>query len=224
MARARPAEAGPARAYPDEPLAAARAFAREGARWVHFVDLDRAFGTGENRAVAKALLEAAAVPVQVGGALRAEEDIAELLAWGAARVVIGTSAATDLALVERLLARHGASRLAVGIDARDGRLAPRGSPEVLDQTALELAARVRAQGVRTVIYADVARDGTLAGPEVAGARAVAALGLDVIVSGGVSSLDDLRRLRAAALAGAIVGRALYEGRFTLAEALRCVAG
>ena len=97
----------------------------------------------------------------------------------------------------------------------------RGWTEVFDVTVPELARRVHAQGARTVIYTDVARDGMLAGPDVDGARAVAALGLDVIASGGVASLDDLRRVRDAGLAGAIVGRALYEGRFTLAEALAC---
>ena len=99
----------------------------------------------------------------------------------------------------------------------------RGWTEVFDLTALQLAERVRGQGARTVIYTDVARDGMLTGPDVAGARAIAALGLEVIASGGVASLDDLRSVRAAGLAGAIVGRALYEGRFTLPEALRCIA-
>ena len=208
----------------DDPLAAAAAFARSGARWVHFVDLDRARGTGENSDLARRLLAAATIPVQVGGGLRTEEAIAQMLGWGAARVVIGATAATDPALVERLLQRHGATRLAVGIDVNDGRVAPRGRPEVFDVTPLELGARVRGQGVRTVIYTDVARDGTLAGPDVAGAAALAALGLDVVASGGVASLDDLRAVRRAGLAGAIVGRALHEGRFTLAEALACAAG
>src|SRR5438270_169682 len=114
-------------------------------------------------------------------------------------------------------------RLAVGIDARDGRVAARGSDVTLALTALELARRVRSQAARTEIYTDAARDGSLAGPDVDGAHAIAALGLDVIASGGVASLDDLRRVRAAGLAGAIVGRALHEGRFTLREALACVA-
>ena len=146
-----------------------------------------------------------------------------MLAWGATRVVIGTKAASDPALVERLLARHGPDRLAVGIDAKDGQVAVRGWTEVFDLTPLELAQRVLGQGARTVIYTDVARDGMLAGPDVAGARAIAALGLDTIASGGVASLDDLHAIRAAGLAGAIVGRALYEGRFTLVEALECAA-
>ncbi len=210
MVRLRQGDAQRSTAYAEDPVAVARRFAQDGARWVHFVDLDRAFGTGDNRALARRFLAAAGVPVQVGGGLRTEEAIAEMLAWGATRVVIGTKAATDPALVERLLARHGPERLAVGIDAKDGRVAVRGWTETFDVA-------------RTVIHTDVARDGMLAGPDVDGARAIAALGLDVIASGGVASLDDVRLVRAAGLAGAIVGRALYEGRFTLAEALACSA-
>lgn len=212
-----------ATAYADDPVAVAREFAEAGARWVHFVDLDRAFGRGDNREIARAFLAATSVRVQVGGGLRTEEAIEEMLAWGATRVVIGTKAATDPALVERLLGRHGAERLAIGIDAKAGQVAVRGWTEVFDLTVLDLAQRVKAQGARTVIYTDVARDGMLTGPDVTGARGIAALGLQVIASGGVASLDDLRSVRAAGLAGAIVGRALYEGRFTLPEALECTA-
>jgi phosphoribosylformimino-5-aminoimidazole carboxamide ribotide isomerase len=210
-----------ATAYADDPVAVAQGFARDGARWVHFVDLDRAFGRGDNRVLARGFLAAVGVPVQVGGGLRTPEAIEEMLAWGATRVVIGTKAATDPALVEQLLVRHGPERLAVGIDAKNGQVAVRGWTEVFDLTALQLAERVHAQGARTVIYTDVARDGMLTGPDIGGARALAALGLDVIASGGVASLDDLRTVRAAGLAGAIIGRALYEGRFTLPEALAC---
>ena len=223
VVRLRQGAADQATAYSEDPVAVAQAFARDGARWVHFVDLDRAFGRGDNRPLARRFLAAAAVPVQVGGGLRTAEAIEEMLAWGASRVVIGTKAATDPAFVERVLARHGPDRLAVGIDAKDGQVAVRGWTEVFDLTALQLAERVHAQGARTVIYTDVARDGMLTGPDVAGARALAARGLDVIASGGVASLDDLRSVRAAGLGGAIVGRALYEGRFTLAEALQCIA-
>ena len=217
-----------ARSASPDPLAVARQFARDGARWVHFVDLDRALGTGDNRELARRFLAGAAgaarLLVQVGGALGTEAVIDEMLGWGASRVVIGTAAAVDAALVARLLARHGADRLAVGIDARDDRLAARGSTTVIDLAPVELARRVQALGARTVIYTDAARDGTLTGPDLVGARAIAALGLDVIVSGGVAWLDDLRRAADAGLAGAIVGRALHERRFTLAEALACVAG
>ena len=213
-----------ARSPSADPIAVVRQLARDGARWVHFVDLDRAFGRGENRELTRRVLAEVPVPIQVGGGLTTEAAIAELVGWGAARVVIGTAAAVDAGVVERLLARHGAERVAVGIDARDGRVAARGSHVTLALAPLELARRVRTQGAHTVIYTDAARDGRLAGPDVDGARAIAALGLDVIASGGVASLDDLRRIRDAGLAGAIVGRALHEGRFTLREALACVAG
>jgi phosphoribosylformimino-5-aminoimidazole carboxamide ribotide isomerase len=207
-----------------DPIAAVRQLAHAGARWVHVVDLDRALGRGENRELTRRLLAGAAVRIQMGGGLTSDEGIAELVAWGATRVVIGTAAAVDGALVARLLERHGAERLAVGIDARDGRVAPRGSNATLALAPLDLARRVHGQGARTVIYTDAARDGSLAGPDLDGARAIATLGLDVIASGGVASLDDLRRARDARLAGVIVGRALHEGRFTFSEALACVAG
>ena len=217
-------EASRVTAYADDPLAQARAFADAGARWVHFVDLDRALGRPtDNRELARRFLAGTTLRVQVGGGLRSEDAIDEMLAWGADRVVIGTKAATDPALVERLLARHGPDRLAVGIDAKNGRVAVRGWTEVFDLTVAQLAERVHGQGARTVIYTDVARDGMLSGPDVNGATDIARLGLDVIASGGVASLDDVAAVRGAGLAGVIVGRALYEGRFTVAEALACTA-
>ena len=223
MARA-PERATPGvRPDADDPVALAREFARSGARWVHFVDLDRALGTGDNRALAERLLAETPIAVQVGGGLGTQRAIEEMLGWGAARVVIGARAASDAALLARLFARHGATRLVVGIDALRGRVAPRGSTEMLDLSALELARRAQAHGARSVVYTDVERDGALAGPDLPGACALAALGLEVIASGGIAALDDLRQVKAAGLAGAIVGRALYEGRFTLAEALACVA-
>ena len=207
-----------------DPLAALERYARAGARWVHFVDLDRAFGRGDNRDLTRACLQAATMSVQVGGGISTEVAIDELLAWGAARVVVGAVAAADAGVVDRLLTRHGAERIAVGIDVRNGRLAPRGrGPEDVPKIeVVGLARRLREQGVRAVVYTDVTRDGTLAGPDVSGTRALSD-GLEVIISGGVASLDDLRAARAAGLAGAIVGRALHEARFTLAEALACVA-
>jgi phosphoribosylformimino-5-aminoimidazole carboxamide ribonucleotide (ProFAR) isomerase len=215
----------------ESPVHLAQRFAHEGARWIHVVDLDRAYGTGDNRELVRRVLAetGGGLPIQIGGGLSNEAELAERIAWGARRVVIGSGAAADAALVARLVARHGPERLAVGIDTRDGRVAPRGGGRganvMLDLSPLELAVRVQAAGVRTVIHSDAARDGTLAGPDVTGARALAAsgMGIAVIVSGGVGSLDDLRRIRDAGLAGAIVGRALHEGRFTLADALACVA-
>jgi phosphoribosylformimino-5-aminoimidazole carboxamide ribonucleotide (ProFAR) isomerase len=168
-------------------------------------------------------VSAATVRVQVGGGLFREIDIDQMFALGATRVVIGPRGAVDAGLVERMLARHGAGKLAVGIDGKNGRVAPRGTTETLDLTVLDLATRVTRAGIRTIIYNEVTRDGALTGPDIAGATNVAALGADVIVSGGVGSLDDLRAARAAGLAGACVGRALYDGRFTIAEALACLS-
>lgn len=207
-----------------DPLAALDEFTRAGTRWIHLVDLDRAYGRTANDDLIRSLITAARVRVQVGGGLAAEIDVDRMFTLGAARVVIGPRGALDDGLVARLVARHGAERLAVGIDAKDGRVAPRGSNEILDVTAPQLARRVAALGIRVVIYNDVTRDGTLQGPDVDGARRLAAAeGLDVIVSGGVASLDDLRAARAVGLAGAVVGRALYERRFTLAEAIACAS-
>ena len=208
--------------HPDDPLVVARAFAAAGARWVHFVDLDRAYGRGDNRALARRFLVEAGLRVQVGGGLADEAAVAEMLDGGAARVVLAAAAGADAAGLARLVARFGAERLAVAIEVKDGHVAPRGGGTV-DLTGAELARRVRAQGIRTVVHTDVTRDGTLAGPDLDGARALAALGLDVIASGGVASLADLTRIRAAGLAGAVVGRALYAGRFTLAQAFACLA-
>jgi len=206
-----------------DPLVALAEFTRAGTRWIHLVDMDRAYGRTANAKMIGAVLTAATVRVQVGGGLAAEIDIDQMFTLGATRVVIGPRGAVDSGLVERLVARHGAARLAVGIDAKAGHVAPRGTSEILDVTAIDLARRVAGLGVRTVIYNDVTRDGMLAGPDIEGARGLAALGIDVIVSGGVGSLDDLRAVAAAKLAGACVGRALYDGRFSIAEALACIS-
>ncbi len=210
-----------------EPIHALAQLTSAGTRWIHLVDVDRAYGRGGNHKLIGAVLDAATVRVQVGGGLFREADIDEMFALGATRVILGPRGAVDEGLVRRLLARHGATRLAVGIDAKQGRVAPRGTFDVLDLTAVELATRVANQGIGTIIYNEVTRDGALTGPDIDGARQLAGLGggrgLDVIVSGGVGSLDDLRAARDAGLAGACVGRALYDGRFTVAEALACVS-
>jgi phosphoribosylformimino-5-aminoimidazole carboxamide ribonucleotide (ProFAR) isomerase len=212
---------------PDDPLAAARAWAAAGARWVHFVDLDRAFAEGDNRMLARTLLHDAGLRVQVGGGLSEPRAIAEMLDWGAARVVVGAHAAANSALLSRLVADHGAGRLAVAIEGREGRVVPRGRTALPapDLSVAALAQLAAASGIETAVYTDVTRDGGLTGPDVEGARALSATtGLAVILSGGVASLDDLTRARAAGLAGAVVGRALYDGRFTLEQALACLAG
>jgi len=210
--------------YAEDPAAVAEQFADEGARWIHVVDLDRAFGFGDNAVPVRRLVDRVGgrVRVQLGGGFRSLPLIAEGLALGVARVVVGTAAARDPDLVHRAVAEVGADRVAVGIDARDGIVAVRGWTESTGERVELLAARAIAAGVTTLICTDIARDGMLSGPDITGCAALQQLGAGVIVSGGVASLDDLRAARDAGLAGAIAGRALYEGRFTVREAVAAV--
>jgi phosphoribosylformimino-5-aminoimidazole carboxamide ribotide isomerase len=207
--------------YGDDPLAIAERFAAEGAAWIHLVDLDRAFGEGDNTALIGRVIAGLGdrLRVQAGGGFRTLAAVERMLELGAARVVIGTAAVRSPELVPAALARAGAERLAVGIDARAGIVAIRGWREQSGERVDDVARRVIGEGIRTLVYTDVARDGMLEGPDVAGAAALRALGAEVIASGGVATLDDVRRVRDAGLAGAIVGRAIYEGRFTVREAV-----
>jgi phosphoribosylformimino-5-aminoimidazole carboxamide ribotide isomerase len=211
--------------YGDDPVAVADHFAEQGAEWIHVVDLDRAFGDGENLALVRRIVARAGwrVKVQLGGGLRSVEQVRAGLEQGVSRVVVGTAAALDPGLVPAVLAAEGAERIAVGIDARDGQVAIRGWTETANLTAEVLAHRVTGDGVRTIIYTDVARDGMLAGPDLEGARHLQQGGASVIVSGGVAAVADIRAARDAGLSGVIVGRALYEGRFGLVEALEAAA-
>jgi phosphoribosylformimino-5-aminoimidazole carboxamide ribotide isomerase len=209
-----------------DPAAQARAFAAAGCRWLHLVDLDGAFeGRPVNAAAVAAILAAVTIPVQLGGGIR---DRATLEAWldrGVARVILGTAALRDPGLV-RDAARAHPGRVAVGIDARAGRVAVEGWAETSEVTALELARRFEDAGVAALVYTDIDRDGALQGPNVAATAALArAVAVPVIASGGIASLDDLRALKAsgAPLDGAISGRALYEGRIDLAEAVTLLA-
>jgi phosphoribosylformimino-5-aminoimidazole carboxamide ribotide isomerase len=212
--------------YGEDPVAVAERFADDGAVWIHVVDLDRAFGNGHNLAVVRRIVAAvgARVRVQLGGGLRTADLVRPGLDQGVSRAVIGTAAAIDPAVLPAAIAAAGAERIAVGIDARDGRVAVRGWTETLDLTADALAARVAADGAKTIVFTDVARDGMLSGPDLDGARRLQHAGAGVIASGGVAALDDIRAARDAGLAGAIVGRALYEGRFRLPAALEVAAG
>jgi phosphoribosylformimino-5-aminoimidazole carboxamide ribotide isomerase len=211
--------------YGDDPVAVAERFAELGAEWIHVVDLDRAFGDGENLALVRRIVARAGwrVKVQLGGGLRSAELVRAGLEQGASRVVVGTAAALDPALVPAVLAAEGAERIAVGVDARDGQVAVRGWTETSSLTAEALARRVSADGARIIIYTDVARDGMLAGPDLDGARRLQQGGASVIASGGVAGIADIRAARDAGLAGVIVGRALYDGRFGLLEALEAAA-
>lgn len=211
--------------YGHDPVAQAEEFVVAGARWLHIVDLNRAFGDGDNDS---AIAEIARrfgdrLQLQLGGGIRDVARAEAVVQLGVSRVVIGTAAVDQPALVDAVVRALGGDRVAVGIDARDGRVAVRGWVETSAVRATELAARVAAQGVQTVIHTDIARDGMLSGPNFDEALALQAKGPRVIVSGGVASVADLRAVASAGLAGAITGRAIYEGRFTLTEALAALA-
>jgi phosphoribosylformimino-5-aminoimidazole carboxamide ribotide isomerase len=224
VVRLRQGQASRETIYDDHPVAVAERFVSEGAEWLHVVDLDRAFGEGDNSQLVRQIVAAVEgrAGVQLGGGLRTLPAIRQGLDAGAARVVIGTAAVRDPDLVLAALAQAGLEHIAVGIDARDGVIAIRGWREAGGERAAEVASRVVEQGVKTLVYTDVSRDGMLQGPDIGGAVGLQAPGVGIIASGGIASLDDLRRVRDAGLAGAIVGRALYEGRMTVEEAVTVV--
>ena len=206
-----------------DPVAIARRWRAQGAQWLHLVDLSAAFaGQTRNLPLIRAVAEAFGGPVQLGGGLRAMEDIDLRMDMGVTRVIIGTAAAENPELVAEACRKYP-GRVAVGIDARDGKVATRGWVEATGLSATELALRMRDLGVTTVIYTDVSRDGMMQGPNVEATRAlIEATGMEIIGSGGVSAIDDLLRFRQAGCAGAILGKAIYEEAFTLADALSAV--
>ena len=214
--------------YNDDPVAQARAFAAAGARWIHVVDLDAArSGTPRNRDTIAAIAAAVDVPVQTGGGVRDEEAAEALFAAGVARVVIGTAALERPEFVRSLASRHP---VVVGLDARGRDVAVRGWEDRSGRDLLDVAAEFADAGVEALVVTEIGRDGTLGGPDLDGlADVLSTTDLPVIASGGVGALDDLRALVALrsaqrSLAGVIIGRALYEGAFTLDEALAAVAG
>ena len=213
--------------FSDDPAGQARAFVAAGAEWLHVVDLDGAFaGRAVNAAAVSAILASVTVPVQLGGGVREMAAIEAWLGRGVARVVLGTAAVRDPALV-RAAARAFPGRIAVAIDAREGRVAVAGWAEATEIAAADLARACEDAGVAALIHTEIARDGMLAGPDLAATRALAeAVALPVILSGGIGGAADLEAVRAlapAGVAGVIVGRALYDGRLGVAEALAALA-
>lgn len=210
--------------YDDDPLAVARRWAELGAPRLHVVDLDAArTGTPANEALIIAIARALAVPVQVGGGIRDQATARRYLDAGVARVVLGTAAVRDPALVERLVAADPGAVI-VALDARDGVVRTQGWTESGGVTATELAARMTAAGVVRFLYTDIARDATLTEPNYAALRDLAAsTTAAVIASGGVARVDQLPRLAACGAEGAILGRALYTGDVDLREAMRAMS-
>jgi phosphoribosylformimino-5-aminoimidazole carboxamide ribotide isomerase len=209
--------------FNDDPVAQAKAFEAQGFEWLHIVDLDGAVtGRAMNAEAVKKILFASALPVQLGGGIRDREAIAEWLEAGVRRVILGTIAVKEPALVKEMAKTH-AGRIAVGIDARHGQVAVEGWAKSTHTTAIDLAKRFEDAGVAAIIYTDIARDGTGTGLNLEETAALAtAVKIPVVASGGLGSLDDLRALKALAhpnIAGTIIGRALYDGRLDAAAAL-----
>jgi phosphoribosylformimino-5-aminoimidazole carboxamide ribotide isomerase len=222
--------------YSDDPVAIARGFEAAGARWIHVVDLDAArSGEAGNLEFVAAIARSVRCEVETGGGVRSVEAAERLIDAGVARVVIGTAAVERPELVTELAGRYP-GRVAVGLDARGRQVAVKGWTETTGADLVDLAKRFEGEGVAALIVTEIGRDGTMAGPDLDQLRAVLeATAIDVIASGGVGTLDDIRALAGLtggsanpnrgnrSLAGIIVGRAIYEGRFSVEEALACLA-
>jgi phosphoribosylformimino-5-aminoimidazole carboxamide ribotide isomerase len=220
-------EGDPARmtTYSDDPDVIARHWLETGARWLHVVNLDGAFGEGDetNRLALQKILQVTKefdAHVQYGGGMRSLEAMEDVLNFGVSRVILGTIATENAVVVADAIRKFGVEQLAAGIDARDGLVRVRGWQDNSGIPSIDLALQMQTLGLRTVIFTDVSRDGLGSGLNIASTRELAdSSGLEVIASGGVHTLEDVIAARAANLAGVIIGRALYEGTIDLKEAL-----
>lgn len=209
--------------YGDSPAEMAKKWESQGGEFIHVVDLDGALkGHGVNAAKIREICESVSVPVQTGGGIRTMEDIEAKFACGIDRVIIGTKAVSDSEFVKRAVDKYG-SRIVIGIDAKDGMVAIEGWEKTSEFTAVEFAKKMVSLGVGTIVYTDIATDGTLAGPNVAAmAEMAGAAGADIIASGGVGSLEHIKSLVPTGVEGVIVGKALYTDKVNLAEAIKAV--
>lgn len=214
--------------YGENPVDVAKEFESKGAEYLHMVDLNGAFtGNPINDEMIRRIVGSVSMKIQVGGGIRSMERITELLELGVERVILGTIAVKNPELVAEAARRYG-KRVIIGIDAKDGLVAVQGWAETTEMRAIDLAKAMKAVGIQTVVFTDIARDGMLQGPNIESTVQLAReTGLSVIASGGISTLDDLRKLQTEVLSGvsiegAITGKALYSGAFTLKEALEAV--
>lgn len=206
--------------YSDDPAAMARRWESEGGDWLHIVDLDAAFsGVPANPSAVRSIRDAVSIPIELGGGMRSTDAIRTAIEAGVNRVVIGSRAAESLDFVREAVKTFGAERIAVGIDARDGLAAVQGWTKTTRVRATDLARAVEGAGAGTLIYTDIATDGMLGGPNIAGLRALLeSVRIPVIASGGVSCEADLHELdKIDALYGAIIGKALYDKRLSLSS-------
>ncbi len=211
--------------YDENPVAVAKRWEGEGARWIHVVDLDGAFqGEPINQDWVREITRSVSCSIEAGGGVRTAETVEALLSFGVKRVVLGTKALTSEIFLQECVRDFG-SRIAVSIDARENKLAVKGWTETLSMDALTMAKRLEAIGVSYLICTDIGRDGTMEGPSLSAAQNILnATSIPLIVSGGISSLEDIqavKKLEGREPWGVIVGRALYENRFSLKTAMSC---
>jgi phosphoribosylformimino-5-aminoimidazole carboxamide ribotide isomerase len=210
--------------FDTDPVAAARRWERLGAHGLHLVDLDGAKqGRPVNGHVVRRIRTAVKIPIQIGGGLRDDSHVETAFSWGAERVIIGTKALSDPAWLRSVCERHP-GRIILGLDARAGMVATHGWLETSEHSAVDVARRAAAWPLAAIVYTDIAKDGMMGGPNVeALAELAAAVAVPVIASGGITTVDDVKKLAQLNLAGCIIGRALYEGKLDLTEALRAIA-
>ena len=206
--------------FNDEPAEAAKAWVDAGASYIHIVDLDGArYGKSFITDIIKSIRSKYTVPIQTGGGVRTMEDITERIEAGASRVIIGTAAVKNPELVKVAVGIYG-DKIAVGVDAKDGMVAIAGWEEVSDVSAVELCLKMKGCGVKTVIYTDISKDGMMCGPNLVSTKElIDKTGLEVIASGGVSSMEDLENVEKIGSAGVIIGKALYNGALELGDVL-----
>lgn len=207
--------------YSDSPLKVAKEWEFCGASYIHVVDLDGALaGHPVNEAAIKEIVDNVKIPIQLGGGIRTIKDIEQKLSLGVKRVIIGTKAATDSGFMKEAISIFGHDRIIAGIDAKDGIVAVEGWERLSHYNAVSLALEMKKAGVRTIIYTDIAKDGMLQGPNLHyTAEIVEETGLNVIASGGISSLKDLEVLKEMKVYGAVIGKALYENKISLRKAI-----
>jgi phosphoribosylformimino-5-aminoimidazole carboxamide ribotide isomerase len=208
--------------YSDHPEEIALEWQKQGATFLHLVDLDGALaGHSVNEAVIKKIVSAVSVPVEIGGGIRSEEAIENMLSLGVKRVIIGTKAVEQPEFLRDMVKKFGSDAIVAGVDAKNGMVAIQGWEQVSSVSASELCLKMKANGVAHIVYTDISRDGMLSGPNVEATRKLTEdTGLDIIASGGVSCMEDLEALYEAGIKGAIIGKALYEKRLSLSEAVR----
>ncbi len=208
--------------YSEQPAEVAKRWESMGAEFIHVVDLDGALeGSTKNKSTIESIVKSVNIPVQLGGGIRDDKTVRDLLDIGVNRVIIGTKAVENPEYIRELIHTNGSERIVIGIDAKNGMVAVQGWEIISNRDAVSLALLMKNMGVKTIIYTDISKDGMLQGPNVeATQKLVEATGMDIIASGGVSTMKDLENLSLCGVEGAIIGKALYENRIDLSEAVK----